>query len=250
MTKKPETPQTPLDSLSDITKGAEKLKVKLTPEIEKEIREHLAEAQARAERGEPMTQEMKEFMENVRLWVGMPEWWREKFKAMETMKKDIEAMKQAREAPQEAKQRHISVEQWLDFEHLLYMASKASVYEGVPITDDEWIGRNILFPGKGKIETKESLDIRKRTEITRLPEGLMVGGGLNLDGCTEITELPKGMMVRWSLCLRDCIALTRLPADLEVGGNLDLTKNLNEQVKNDAERLKKDGRIKGKIIIE
>ena len=259
---KPEKSSAEQNLLSDILNEGGKPKVKLTPEIEKEIRKHLAEAQARAERGEPMTQEMKEVMENVRLWVGMPEAWRNRLRTVEEMTKYPLIIK----APEEAKQRHISVRQWLD---LLHMA-QARAERG----KKRWIDQTFLFPGGGKIDAK-SLDLGKCTGLTILPEGLVVRemlylgkctglqknkdkllplllekvkegeiGGLNLWGwplgdgdfpkglkvveglelvdCTGLTSLPEGLEVGWVLNLRGCTGLTSLPEGLKVGGNLIL----------------------------
>ena len=248
MTKTPETPQVLLDTL----KTAEKAKVKLTPEIEQEIREHLAEAQARAERGEPMTQEMAEFMENVRLWVEMPEGWREKLRTVKDMKNDDEW--------REIKKCHISVRQWLD---LLRMAEAKEEKD-----EKGWIHENFQFPGEGKIRLVTNLDFRhlsnlkglpeglevveflfldNSTGLISLPEGLSVGMEMSLNGCTGLTGLPEGLKVGGSLFLNGCTGLTHLPEGLSVGNNLFLAENLSKQVKKDAEKLKKEGKIRGNI---
>ena len=58
------------------------------------------------------------------------------------------------------------------------------------------------------------------TQITALPEGLNVGGYLDLRG-TQITALPEGLSVGRSLYLRGT-QITALPEGLSVGGYLDL----------------------------
>ncbi|WP_407345114.1 hypothetical protein [Dickeya ananatis] len=62
---------------------------------------------------------------------------------------------------------------------------------------------------------------RTCTGITSLPEGLSVGGSLDLRG-TGITSLPEGLSVGGSLDLQDCTGITSLPEGLSVGGYLDL----------------------------
>ena len=65
-----------------------------------------------------------------------------------------------------------------------------------------------------------SLDLRG-TNITSLPEGLSVGGYLYLRG-TNITSLPEGLSVGGSLDLENCSNITSLPEGLSVGGVLYL----------------------------
>lgn len=56
-------------------------------------------------------------------------------------------------------------------------------------------GKLTLEQAKKMMEKKEgSLDLRG-TGITALPEGLTVGGSLDLEGCTGITALPEGLTV-------------------------------------------------------
>jgi hypothetical protein len=56
-----------------------------------------------------------------------------------------------------------------------------------------------------------------------LPEGLKVGGCLNLFGCTKLKSLPKGLTADGGLNLSDCTGLTSLPNGLNVGWNLNLS---------------------------
>ena len=58
------------------------------------------------------------------------------------------------------------------------------------------------------------------TKISKLPDNLVVGGFLNLTG-TNITELPEGLVVGGFLDLFDTM-ITELPENLVVGGYLDL----------------------------
>ena len=67
--------------------------------------------------------------------------------------------------------------------------------------------------------TKDSLCLRG-TQIASLPEGLTIGGWLDLEG-TQITSLPEGLTVGGWLDLRGT-QITSLPEGLTVGGSLDL----------------------------
>ena len=62
------------------------------------------------------------------------------------------------------------------------------------------------------------LDLENCTGITSLPEGLVVGGYLDLRG-TGITSLPDGLVVG-GLDLEDCTGINSLPEGLTVGGSL------------------------------
>ncbi len=109
------------------------------------------------------------------------------------------------------------------------------------------------------------------TGLTELPSGLSVGGNLWFHSCTGLTELPEEFPVNMSLILYGCTGLIKLPKKLSVSMNLDisgctkltglpeglsvtehlhLSRNLNDQVKKDAERMKKEGKIGGKILNE
>ena len=63
--------------------------------------------------------------------------------------------------------------------------------------------------------------ITREQQITQLPEGLTVGGDLDLENCEKITQLPEGLTVGGSLYLRGT-QITQLPEGLTVGGYLDL----------------------------
>ena len=205
---------------SDILGEAGRQKIKLTPEITEEIREHLAEAQARAERGEPMTREMAEFMENVRLWVGMPEWWREENPKL-TNESVLEMNRLVTdEVREEAKKRDISVGQWLDLLHVSEAQKDKNVTRGC--------GASFQFPGKGKIKAEWGLILSRWQSLLRLPEGLEVGKNLELVDCTNFTHLPKGLRVDGELNLSGCTNLTELPEGLKVEKNIYLIncKNL------------------------
>ena len=83
------------------------------------------------------------------------------------------------------------------------------------------------------------------TQITSLPEGLTVGGGLDLRG-TQIKSLPEGLTVGGGLYLRGT-QITSLPEGLTVGGGLDLR---GTQISNPDHytRLKNGDMVDGKYI--
>ena len=51
--------------------------------------------------------------------------------------------------------------------------------------------------------------------MLHLPDGLTVGGSLNLTGCTGLTALPEGLTVGEWLDLTGCTGLTALPDGLD-----------------------------------
>ena len=69
----------------------------------------------------------------------------------------------------------------------------------------------------GSLYYDYGIDLRG-TKITSLPEGLTVGGFLNLE-YSEITSLPKGLIVGSFLCLEGT-GITSLPEGLIIGGSL------------------------------
>jgi len=73
-----------------------------------------------------------------------------------------------------------------------------------------------------------SLDLTNCINLKSLPEGLKVGGSLYLKNCSNLTSLPEGLEVRGALSLSNCTSLTSLPEGLKVGGSLELQycKNL------------------------
>jgi len=81
-----------------------------------------------------------------------------------------------------------------------------------------------------------------------LPQKLGIGAWLSLSGCTSLTSLPEGLSIGSYLRLFGCTSLASLPKSLFVGSYLGLTKDLQEQVKRDAERLKREGKIVGDVL--
>ena len=66
-----------------------------------------------------------------------------------------------------------------------------------------------------------NLDLNN-TNISSLPQGLHVGGGLDLYNCTSLIKLPQGLHVGGDLYLAGSTSLTTLPQGLTVGGDLYL----------------------------
>ena len=83
--------------------------------------------------------------------------------------------------------------------------------------------------------------------LTFLPDNLNVNMVLNLNECTSLTFLPQNLNVKGYLYLIGCVSLASLPTNIMVYGSIILSKNVSEQVKKDAERLKQKGKIKGEI---
>jgi hypothetical protein len=73
---------------------------------------------------------------------------------------------------------------------------------------------------RGRI--KDDLDAHGREWLTGLPDGTMVGGKLDLEGCPGVLSLPEGLQVGTVLRLRGS-GVIALPRGLKVGRHLDLT---------------------------
>lgn len=64
------------------------------------------------------------------------------------------------------------------------------------------------------------LDLNSCTSLMSLPDGLAVGGDLDLYGCTLLESPPTGLRVRGWLDVSECASLTSLPQGLLVGGEI------------------------------
>lgn len=112
----------------------------------------------------------------------------------------------------EAKKRSISVKQWQD---LLHMAEAAG--ETV-----EWIDQVFTFNGLGLILVPNSLSLKNCTKLTRLPEHLEIWWGcLNIVGCTGLSALPMNFFAK----------------------SIWISNDLQDQAKDDVEKLRKEGKI-------
>jgi len=228
------TPQHLHEQFRELEDEPEKKKVKLSPEVQAYAGEHLEAVQEKLIAGEPVYQSDLDFMDEVRLWVVMPEEWREKYPTIEAMK----SVDDVQEVHKEAKKRHISMRQWIALLH---------VAEYMMGPDEAWIDKTFMFPGGGKIKREGDLHLSFCVGLTALPEGLEVRGGLYLTDCTGLTALPEGLEVGGSLDLKGCRGLTSLPEDLSVGRDLHLDKKSKWKIKRMAKKLKKEGKIKGEI---
>ena len=65
--------------------------------------------------------------------------------------------------------------------------------------------------------------------------------------CPSLRRLPENMAVKSSFVLKDCANLAGLPMTLSVGESLNLIGEISGKARADAKRLKKEGKIKGKI---
>jgi hypothetical protein len=92
------------------------------------------------------------------------------------------------------------------------------------------------FIVKGKLSLAAS-------QIKELPDNLSVGNNLYLFS-TDIKELPDNLSVGNNLYLFST-DIKELPDNLSVGGDLIVNEGLEKQ----AEKLKKQGRIKGEVIV-
>ena len=91
---------------------------------------------------------------------------------------------------------------------------KQKLIYGYPFTEED-------------LNVKDSLDL-SYTKITSLPDGLKVGGNLNLTDCTSLKYLPDGLTVK---------------GDLYLGGT-QIAKRYNEKV------IRKLCDIRGKIFLK
>jgi len=253
MTPELTKPQYAQEQLADLTQTLEKEKVQLTPEVENYVREHVRALQDKLQVGQDVRESDLAFIEKVKIWVSMSKEWRDKYKSVDEMAKSDE-FKEIRDA----NKRHISPKQWQD---LLHVAEATG-------NKREWIDETFKFPSRGEIrvegdldligcasltslpdqlEVKGYLDLSGCTSLTHLPEGLVVNGELHLIDCTSLVSLPKRLTAGWNIRLDGCTSLVSLPEDLYAGWHLFLSKDVNDQVKKDAERLKAEGKIKGEI---
>ena len=104
-----------------------------------------------------------------------------------------------------------------------------------PFTEDE-------------LNIKGGLDLSE-TVITSLPNGLKIGGELDLIDCPNLISLPEDLKVGGDLFLYECKNLTSLPKGLQVGLNLYIGKTpLTNYSDDELRKMIKPGFIKGKIL--
>jgi len=240
----PKSTPTPLeDQLADIKETLEKEKVKLTPEVEKYIRNHLRVVQDKIADKKDITEGDLAFIGKVKIWILLPKNIRDKYDSIEKM--------EGPDVVKNAQERGLSLQQWLGLLHVAEADDKG----------EDWIDETFTFSG-GKIICEEYLNLTNCTSLTSLPEGLNVGkdlylrnctsltslpegltvkGNLGLTNCTSLTYLPEGLNVGEHLHLDDCTPLTFLPEDMKVGRNLCLSGNINEYVEDDADKLRSEG---------
>ena len=255
MTPELTKPQVAQEQLDDLNRTLEKEKVELTPEVEEYTRSHVRAVQNKLQAGQDVYESDLAFIPKVKIWVRMPKELREKYRSVDEMIKSKEVI----DAQFEANKRHISLQQWYVLLEIAICGSK----------ERKWIDERFTFPGAGKIISHGDLNLAYSEDLTEIPVGLEVGGGLYLQGCTaltklpeelsvafnlelndctSLTEVPEGLSVGLNLDLRGCNKLTRLPKTLLIGGHLYLSESANKQIEKDADKLKKEGKIIGGIV--
>ncbi|MBT4849535.1 hypothetical protein HON36_01645 [Candidatus Parcubacteria bacterium] len=136
-----------------------------------------------------------------------------------------------------------------DFARILHEAGpnymKIDRSEPAPMTIErtrDWVGKRTELDPETKqlIFTIPNLDLTA-SRLTRLPKNLKVLGNLNLYR-TAIKKLPRNLTVTASLSIVDT-GITELPDTLRVGVDI----YVNEDLKAQAERLQKNGNIKGGV---
>jgi hypothetical protein len=100
---------------------------------------------------------------------------------------------------------------------------------------------------KKELHIKGDLDLSE-TVITSLPNGLKIGGELDLIDCPNLISLPEDLKVGGDLFLYECKNLTSLPKGLQVGLELYIGKTtLTNYSDKELREMIKPGFIKGKI---
>ena len=125
----------------------------------------------------------------------------------------------------------------------------------IPFTKEELNikGRLYLFDSKitslpEGLKVGGDLDLSYSEKLNSLPKGLKVGGYLNLF-YSKITSLPEGLKVGGSLTLTFCDNITSLPESLYVDGDLYIRETpLQKYTDEELREMVKPGFIKGKII--
>ena len=124
----------------------------------------------------------------------------------------------------------------------------------IPFTKEELNikGRLNLFDSKitslpEGLKVGGDLDLSYSEKLNSLPKGLKVGGYLNLF-YSKITSLPEGLKVGGDLTLTFCDNITSLPESLYVDGNLNIRETpLQKYTDEELREMVKPGFIKGKI---
>ena len=124
----------------------------------------------------------------------------------------------------------------------------------IPFTKEELNIKGRLYLFDSKITTLPEglkvggdLDLSYSEKLNSLPKGLKVGGELNLF-YTKITSLPEGLKVGGSLTLAFCDNITSLPESLYVDGDLNIRETpLQKYTDDELREMVKPGFIKGKI---
>jgi hypothetical protein len=104
-----------------------------------------------------------------------------------------------------------------------------------------------LVPAPVQNVQSSDLDLSE-TVITSLPNGLKIGGELDLIDCPNLISLPEDLKVGGDLFLYECKNLTSLPKGLQVGLKLYIGKTtLTNYSDDELRKMIKPGYISGKI---
>jgi len=215
---------TSLDRILELKDEVEKQKVELTPEVRAYIQTNLERVQEKLRKREAVTEDDMKFIDEVMMWVEMPEEWRKMAPSIKFMNLSDEM--------HEAKKRSISLLQW---ENLLHLAEVLNEPKG-------WIDEQFRFPGRKKIEAIGFLRFENCPTLLRLPQNLTVSDGmslrdcdslrslpenlqvstLNIDACPSLALISRGLKINDQLYISGCNVLRKLPDHLKVKGDLSI----------------------------
>ena len=139
----------------------------------------------------------------------------------------------------------VSDQEWKDLLKLMECQQRILDYTGVGFLD--LADCPLLKSLPDGLEVGGNLNLNWCYGLESLPDGLTVSGDLSLYGCTGLRSLPAGLIVGGTLYLNGCTALTSLPADLVVDGDLMLYASGLSGITSLGE-LPKGLRVGGKIL--
>ncbi|MFA6428148.1 MAG: hypothetical protein WCW02_01210 [Candidatus Buchananbacteria bacterium] len=99
----------------------------------------------------------------------------------------------------------------------------------------------------GEIFFDRSLVLNDYVNIKILPDKLRIKADFWLKNCTGLGALPDNLQVGGELDVRGCTNLSSLSDNLQIGSDLRIDKN--SPLLTQAYKLKKEGKIKGEIIL-
>jgi hypothetical protein len=109
-----------------------------------------------------------------------------------------------------------------------------------------YIRENFKFED-GNVIYKRDLALIGIKNLFSLPNRMVIAGNLSLISNDDFSEFPSSIAVEKNLQIMNC-RITNLPQDFYVGGDVKL-QNVEEELKEAFLNLKREGKIKGDIII-